>query len=129
MQYINKLVKEAASQPLQRSMLQLQVRPTATPDLLSQLRSTAPNFARLQCVGTRDWLLRAPAKRKRLYTTGELNRLIDDLLHPLAKLNPEILILDGILHSLLEQNPTESVQKFIQYNVPKLLAEFRKRKR
>jgi hypothetical protein len=47
--------------------------------------------------------------------------MVDALLHPLAKTNPDILILDGILHGIIEQNPTESAFKFIQHNLPKLL--------
>ena len=63
--------------------------------------------------------------RKRIgwhsYTEGELNKLVDSLVHPLAKENPYIMILDGILHGIIEQNPSASTVKFIKYNLPKLL--------
>jgi hypothetical protein len=65
----------------------------------------------------------------RVYTEGEVNRLIDGLIHPLAKRYPELLILDGIIHSLIEKNPPESTVKFIQYNLPGLLVELLRRRR
>jgi hypothetical protein len=57
-----------------------------------------------------------------MYTVGELNRLIDALVHPLAKHHPEFLIVDGIIHGVIEKNPPESAVKFIQHNLPKLLS-------
>lgn len=60
------------------------------------------------------------------YTEGELNKLIDAVFHTLVRLNPEFLIIDGILHSLIEQDPTQSVLKFLHYNAPKLLAQYRR---
>jgi hypothetical protein len=59
--------------------------------------------------------------RSQPYTTGELNRMVDALLHPLAERSPELLMLDGVLHVIIERNPPESVAKFIQHNLPKLL--------
>lgn len=58
-----------------------------------------------------------------MYTIGELNKLVDSVMHPLAKSNPSIMILDGIVHAILEQNPSESTVKFIKYNLPKLLEQ------
>jgi hypothetical protein len=64
-----------------------------------------------------------------VYSVGELNRLIDALIHPLAKRYPEFLILDATIHGVIEKNPPESTLKFMQYNLPKLVAELlRKRK-
>jgi hypothetical protein len=48
--------------------------------------------------------------------------VIDALLHPLAKTNSELLVLDGILHAIIEQNPSESLMKFIEYSLPELLS-------
>jgi hypothetical protein len=53
-----------------------------------------------------------------------VNRLIDAFIHPLAKRHPGLLILDGIVHGLIEKNPSETAAKFIQYNLPKLLSEY-----
>jgi hypothetical protein len=61
--------------------------------------------------------------RSRPYTTGEVNRMVDALLHPLAEVDPAFLVLDGVVHCMIEQNPPESVLKFIHHNLPKLLWE------
>lgn len=62
-------------------------------------------------------------KRKPRYSVGEANKLIDAVLHPLAKGNVEVpvLLFDSLLHGIVEQNPKESVRKFVRYNVPKLI--------
>ena len=52
---------------------------------------------------------------------GQLNKLIDSLLHPLFKKHPGFVILDGVLHALVEQNPEESLRKFVKYNLDKLV--------
>jgi len=64
-----------------------------------------------------------PLKSRQTYTPGELNRLVDAFIHPLAKTRPDVLILDGILHGIIEHNPTESAMKFILHNLPKLLPQ------
>jgi hypothetical protein len=50
-----------------------------------------------------------PRKRKRTgkrkrspYTVGEINRLIDVLIHPLAEKDTSFILLDGVLHALNE---------------------------
>lgn len=65
----------------------------------------------------------------RPYTTGELNRAVDDLLHPLAKLDPAFLLVDATLHFVIEQNPPESILKFIHYNLPKLASQLMRSRR
>jgi hypothetical protein len=62
-------------------------------------------------------------KNRRKYSKGELNRLIDSLLHPLFDHSPELMVLDSVLHSIVEQNLTETTQKFIPYNLPKIVDE------
>lgn len=60
---------------------------------------------------------RGKAGRKRIdrgYTQGELNRLVDSLLHPLAKGNSNVMLLDGVIHAMIEQNPSESTLKFVK---------------
>jgi hypothetical protein len=61
--------------------------------------------------------------RPELYSKGSINRLIDDLVHPLCKQNASLIFLDGFLHSLVEKNPPLSVRKFITYNLPELLKQ------
>jgi hypothetical protein len=53
--------------------------------------------------------------------SGEWNKLIDAVVHPHAKKEPMLFILDGVLHGLVERNPPESVAKFVRYNLPKLV--------
>jgi len=57
------------------------------------------------------------------YTKGEINRLIDSLLHPLAKEDRRLLIVDGFLHALVENDPPLSARKFLTYSLPTLLSE------
>jgi len=59
--------------------------------------------------------------KKRKTTKVNLNKLIDDLIHPYFKQYPASIILDDLLHAIVENNPEKSMQKFLRYNVPKLL--------
>ena len=60
------------------------------------------------------------------YSKGELNRAIDSLIHPLSKRNPTLIILDVILHSLVEQKPAETIAKFMRYTGPEIVNELTK---
>ena len=60
-------------------------------------------------------------KEARPYTEGELNKLIDSLYHPLFTTDQGYILVDSILHALVEQNPSTTTKKFIRYNLPKLL--------
>ena len=62
-------------------------------------------------------------KKRNYYTKGELNRLIDSLLHPLFDLSSAFIAADTILHGLVEQNPPETAVKFIRYSLPKIIEE------
>jgi hypothetical protein len=44
----------------------------------------------------------------RLYTTGEVNRTADALLHPLAKLDPAFLVLDGVVYVIIDVRYTRN---------------------
>jgi hypothetical protein len=66
-------------------------------------------------------------KSKKQYSKGDANKLIDALLHPLFDSRPELMILDSVLHGLVEQNPTETTWKFIRYNLPKIIKKSTKR--
>jgi hypothetical protein len=48
--------------------------------------------------------------------------LADAVVHPFFKLDPYFLVLDAVVHVIIERNPSESLVKFIQYSLPKLLA-------
>ncbi len=64
-----------------------------------------------------------------LYTVGELNKGIDAVVHPLTKAHPELWILDGALHALVEGNLELSIRKFIRYDLPKILEQLTKRRK
>jgi hypothetical protein len=65
-------------------------------------------------------------KRARPYSKGELNKLVDSFVHPLCKENNGLFFVDGFLHALIEQDPPQSVSKFIKYNLPKILEQLSK---
>ena len=52
---------------------------------------------------------------------GELNRLVDNLIHPYFKEYPALIIVDSLLHAMVEQDPDMSLRKFVRYNIPILL--------
>jgi hypothetical protein len=60
-------------------------------------------------------------RKARKTDKGKLNKLIDDLIHPHFREYPALIIVDGLLHAMVEQNPDASLRKFIKYNVPELL--------
>ena len=60
-------------------------------------------------------------KTPKPFGTGQLNRLIDDLIHPFFEENENLIWVDGLLHGIVEQNPAISVKKFVKYNLPKLV--------
>jgi hypothetical protein len=62
-------------------------------------------------------------KKESIYSKGEINKLIDSLLHPLSDRYPTLTIFDSILHGLVEQNPPETILKFVRYNLPKIIEE------
>jgi hypothetical protein len=62
-------------------------------------------------------------KRLGLYSKGSINKLIDDLVHPLCKQNVSLIFLDGFFHSLNERNLPLSARKFIRYNLREQLKQ------
>ena len=70
-----------------------------------------------------------PRKIRSLYTEGEVNKLIDSFLHPIARQDPYFWVLDSVLHGLVEQDPRVTVEKFVRYNLPKILDQAAKRQK
>jgi len=68
-------------------------------------------------------------KTVRPYTKGELNKFIDSVCHPLFKAHKGIVLVDGLLHAMVEQNPPTTVQKFIKYNLPKIVNQLGKERK
>lgn len=60
-------------------------------------------------------------KKPNPFSKGKLNRLIDDLVHPFFDMNKGFILVDGVLHGVVEQNPPLSVKKFLRYNLPELM--------
>ena len=64
---------------------------------------------------------RTRQRRKSLYSKSETNAIIDALVHPLADAHWGYVIVDGVLHALNEEDPIQSLFKFLKYNAPELL--------
>jgi hypothetical protein len=72
-------------------------------------------------------MLKLPRKSEKLpYTKAELNAIIDSLVHPWIEAYPQLLAVDGLLHGLVEQNPAESIQRFLRYNLPRLWEDWQR---
>ena len=56
-----------------------------------------------------------------LHTRGQLNYLIDDLVHPLCDANAGFVLVDEVLHALVEQDPRVSAKKFLRYSLPEII--------
>src|SRR5690349_18908610 len=64
---------------------------------------------------------RTRQKRKSIYSRSQRNVVIDSLVHPLANEHWSFVIVDGVLHALNEEDPIQSLIKFLRYNAPELL--------
>jgi hypothetical protein len=65
-------------------------------------------------------------KTRPLYTTGQINKIIDSTIEPLSRIHPVFIGIDELLHALNEGNPSESFRKFVKYSLPKVIAEILK---
>lgn len=63
-------------------------------------------------------------KRKKMYSQGELNKLVDAICHPLAANDKRFYVVDGLLHFLIERAPLLTVRKYLRYYLPEILKEF-----
>lgn len=62
---------------------------------------------------------------KTRYTEGEINKIIDSLVHPWmsGETKAAALAIDSMLHAMVEQDAVKSLQKFSKYILPKILDE------
>jgi len=69
--------------------------------------------------------------RRSPYTKGQLNKIIDGMVHPLARGDDKLmaLVLDSVLHAIIEQDVETSARKFTKYNAPLLISELTKESR
>jgi hypothetical protein len=65
-------------------------------------------------------------KNKKHYSKGELNRLVDSVLHPLFHHGAAFMVIDTMFHGLIENNPNVTVRKFARYTLPKIIEEILK---
>ena len=74
---------------------------------------------------------RARRKRKVIYTTSQVNSIIDATVHPLADQHWIFVAADGLLHAANESegDPIETLLKFVKYNMPELLRRLLKQLR
>ncbi len=49
------------------------------------------------------------------------NKIIDQIFHPLFKESKGFVIIDGVMHFIVEQDPKSSTKKFIRYSLKHLL--------
>jgi hypothetical protein len=64
-----------------------------------------------------------PRRKRQSYSRGELNRMIDSVVHPIAKYDVRGWVLDSVLHGVVEQDLESTVKKFLRYNVPKIIQQ------
>ena len=62
------------------------------------------------------------------YSQGDLNRLVDSIVHPLMKGDARLpaMVLDTELHFIIEQDIESSVKKFIRYSLPGIVSDVAK---
>jgi hypothetical protein len=63
-------------------------------------------------------------KAGKLYSKGQLNYLVDDAFHPLADRTAGFILVDEILHMLIERDPGLSIKKFVHYSLPQFIKKF-----
>jgi hypothetical protein len=70
------------------------------------------------------------ANRERsLYSHGELNSLIDDVVHPLKKMHWAFILVDEALHMINEGDIEQSARKFVQFSLPEILQKLLKKRK
>jgi hypothetical protein len=77
---------------------------------------------------------KAKEKAEIRYTKGQINVIIDSLIHPFFKKNQSFRLVDGFLHGVVEQDLELSFRKFVKFNALSILAKieirsFKKRKK
>jgi hypothetical protein len=65
-------------------------------------------------------------KNERQYSKGVINRLIDNALNSYSIAVPVFIVVDTVLHGLVEKNPNETVGKFAWYTLPMVIDEILK---
>ncbi len=75
---------------------------------------------------------RRQTKRKKLgineLTKGQVNKILDVIFHRHFRRNPDLILLDGLAHAIVENDLKQSLRKFAKYSVPALLKETERKK-
>jgi hypothetical protein len=66
-------------------------------------------------------------KKHKKPSKGQLNKIIDVLVHPYFEKYPLLILVDGAAHALIEQDAKTTIRKFVKYNAPAILKEFFKK--
>jgi hypothetical protein len=61
------------------------------------------------------------------YSVGQINKLVDDLVHPFYEKNQWFRVVDGVLHGVVEGNARVSAKKFVKYNLPEIVRKILKK--
>jgi hypothetical protein len=66
---------------------------------------------------------RGRQKGRAIYSTSQVNSMIDATIHPLAAQHWIFVLADGLLHAANESggDPIETLLKFMKFNMPELL--------
>jgi len=62
-------------------------------------------------------------RRKTLYTKGEQNKIIDAIFHPLSETHWIFRLGDELGHAVVEQDPKQTIIKFVRYSLPQIIRE------
>lgn len=66
-------------------------------------------------------------RKSRSYSVGQINKLVDDFVHPFYRKSELYRVADGLLHGLIERGPRISVKKFLKYNLPEIVKKLLER--
>lgn len=67
--------------------------------------------------------------RSKPYSKGELNYIVDAIIHPMYRRSEAFRIVDGFVHGIIEEDPPTSLEKFILYNWREIAKRTAKQKR
>ena len=67
-------------------------------------------------------------KDRPVFSKGQLNRLIDDVVHPLKRIDWSFTVVDEALHLINEGDIQQSIIKFVEYSLPEILKKLLKKK-
>ncbi len=62
-------------------------------------------------------------RRRALFTRGEQNKIVDPLVHPLIKKHWVFRLVDELGYAAVEQDPKETIVKFVRYSLPQIIRE------